>query len=123
LYAIAVAMIVYGVVIVASAWLSGTTRYAVAVRRRLAPTLRERPGTTYGAVAFVYLLVLAWGPTPALRNFIPIVLIGVILALGVAALRTQAAREFPDVPPPDDNGKPPIPPTMKSETDLALGAP
>jgi hypothetical protein len=121
LYAIAVAMIIYGVVIVAAAWLAGPSRSAVAVRRRLAPTLRERPGITYGAVGFIYLLVLAWGPTPALRAVIPIILIGLLLALGVEALRRQAAREFPAVEATDVNGRPPTPPGVKPEKDLALG--
>ncbi len=43
LYDIAVAMIVYGLVIVVAAWLAGHTRPATALRRALAPTLRERP--------------------------------------------------------------------------------
>jgi hypothetical protein len=116
-------MVIYGLVIVAAAWLAGTSRSGVAVRRRLAPTLRERPGVAYGVVGFVYLLVLAWGPTPALRSFIPIVLIGILLVIGVEALRRQAAAEFPAAGPPYDNGKPPGPPPgLAPDKDLALGA-
>jgi hypothetical protein len=119
---IAVAMVLYGVVIVAAAWLAGPTRSGVAARRLLAPPLRERLGMVYGAVGFVYLLVLAWGPTPALRNLIPILLIGILLALGVEALRRQTAREFPVVEAADGNGRPPTPPGVKPDKDLALGA-
>jgi hypothetical protein len=119
---IAVAMLIYGIVIVTAAWLAGPMRSAVAVRRLLAPPLRDRVGMVYGAVGFVYLLVLAWGPTPALRNLIPILLIGILLALGVAALRRQTAREFPVVEPADDNGRPPTQPGFKPETDLAVRA-
>jgi hypothetical protein len=122
LYAIAIAMVIYGLVIVAAAWLAGTSRSGVAVRRRLAPTLRERPGMAYGVVGVLYLLVLAWGPTPALRSFIPIVLIGILLVIGVEALRRQAAAEFPAADPPFDNGKPPGPPDLTPDKDLALGA-
>src|SRR3954454_2246125 len=122
LYAIAIAMVIYGLVIVAAAWVAGPSRSGTAVRRWLAPTLRERPGVAYGAVAFVYLLVLAWGPTPALRNLVPIVLIAILLAVGVEALRRQAAREFPAAGRPDGNGRPPGPPDLKPDKDLALGA-
>ena len=121
LYAIAIAMIIYGLVIVVAAWLAGSTRWAVALRRRLAPTLAERPAMVYGAVGFAYLVVLAWGPTPALRNFIPIVLIGILLLIGVEALRRQTAAEFPTVAR-DENGKPPGPTGRAPDKDLALGA-
>jgi Short C-terminal domain len=42
------------------------------------------------------LLVVVWGPAPALRQIGYIVAFGVLLALGVHALRRQTAREFPD---------------------------
>jgi hypothetical protein len=121
LHDIAVAMVIYGLVIIAAAWLAGPTRSGVAVRRLLAPPLRERLGMVYGAVGFAYLLVLAWGPTPALRNVIPILLIGILLVLGVEALRRQIAREFPAVQPADDNGRPPTPPGFKPDKEVVLG--
>ena len=44
----------------------------------------------------IVLILIAWAPTPAFRQVIPaLVLIG-LLALGVEALRRQAAREYPD---------------------------
>lgn len=96
LYDIAVAMVAYGVLIVFAAWLAGPTRSAVAVRRALAPELRHRPFVVYGALAIVYLLVLAWGPTQATRAPVGIVGIAILLVLGVELLRRQTAREFPD---------------------------
>jgi hypothetical protein len=67
----------------------------VATRRQLAPYLRE-PRWAWGAFGVVVLALLAWAPTPALRQVIPaLVLIG-LLALGLEALRRQTAREFPD---------------------------
>ena len=68
LFAIAVAMIVYGLVIVASAWLAGPTRPAVAVRKALAPSLRDSPAVAYTAVGGLLFLIVLWGPTPAFRN-------------------------------------------------------
>jgi hypothetical protein len=82
-------------VIVTAAWLAGPTRAAVAVRRALAPSLREHPARVYAAVAGVYLLVLLWGPTPALRSPIPILLIAALLVVGIELLRRQADAEFP----------------------------
>jgi Short C-terminal domain len=89
------ATIAYGAVIVIAAWLAGPTAWAVATRRQLAPYLRE-PRWAWGAFGVAVLALLAWAPTPALRQVLPaLVLIG-LLALGVEALRRQTAREFPD---------------------------
>jgi hypothetical protein len=96
LYDIAVAMVVYGLIFVVAAWLAGHTRPATALRRALAPTLRTRPAAVYGAVYIVLLLVIFWGPTPATRQLPYILGFIVLLALGVQALRRQAARECPD---------------------------
>jgi Short C-terminal domain len=97
LYTIAVTFIVYGLLIVTCAWLAGPSRSGVATRRALAPSLRDHPGRVYGVAATVYLLVLLWGPTPAFRKLLPIVLIAGLVVLGIEMLRRQTAREFPDV--------------------------
>ena len=101
LYGIAVAAVIYGVVIVAGAWLAGSTRPATAIRRAMAPSMREKPGMVYASVAFVYLLVLLWGPTYATKKLWGIILLGALLALGVEMLRRQTVREFPDAQPGD----------------------
>lgn len=90
----ATATIAYGVVIVVAAWLAGPTRAASGVRRELAPYLRE-PRYAWGAVAAVVLLVVAWGPTPATRSPIPLLVMIALLVTGTEVLRRQAAREFP----------------------------
>jgi hypothetical protein len=96
LYDIGTALIVFGLIFVAAAFIAGHTRPATALRHALAPTLRERPVAVYGFVALAYLLVIAWGPTPAFRQAIPILGIAALLVLGVEALRRQTEREFPD---------------------------
>ncbi len=96
LYDIAVAVVVYGLVLVVAAWLAGPTRPATALRRMLAPTLRTRPAVVYTTVYGLLLLVIFWGPTPATRQLPYIIAFIVLLALGVHALREQTAREFPD---------------------------
>jgi hypothetical protein len=101
LYDIAVGMVFYGVVFVAAAWLAGSTRPAVALRGALAPVLRYRLAAAYGALAILFLLLLAWGPTPAMRKPLGIILFAALLVLGVELLRRQIAREFPDAEPAD----------------------
>ena len=97
LYDLAVAMIVYGLVIVLAAWLAGRTRPATAIRKALAPSLRDSPAVAYAAVGAALLLVVAWGPTPALRNIWWILVFAALLALGVTLLRRETALEFPDI--------------------------
>jgi hypothetical protein len=96
LYDIAVALFVFGLILVAAAWLGGSTRPAVATRRALAPSLRDRLGTVYGVVAILFLLLLLWGPVPATRQIVGILLLAALVVLGVETLRRQTAREFPD---------------------------
>jgi hypothetical protein len=91
----ATATIAYGVVIVLSAWLAGPTVWAVAVRRALAPYLRE-PRFAWGAFGVIVLVLLAWAPTPAFRQPILALILIALLALGVEALRRQASREYPN---------------------------
>jgi hypothetical protein len=91
----ATATVWYGVVIVLVAWLAGPTRLATAVRRLKAPFLRE-PRYAWGGLAVIVLLLIAWGPTPATRSPLPMLVLIALLALGVEALRRQTAREFPD---------------------------
>jgi hypothetical protein len=97
LFALAVALIVYGIVLVAAAWLAGPTRPATALRRISAPSLRDSPAVAYCIVGGVLLLLVAWGPTPALRNIWWILVFAVLLALGVTMLRRETALEFPAI--------------------------
>jgi hypothetical protein len=97
LFGIAVALIIYGVVVVMAAWLAGPTRPATALRKFLAPELRDSPGVVYGSVGGLLLVVVAWGPTPAFRNIWWILVIAALLALGVTMLRRQTAQEFPGI--------------------------
>jgi hypothetical protein len=91
----ATATVIYGAVVVIAAWLAGPTGWAVAIRRDIAPYLRE-PRWAWGVFGVVVLGLLAWAPTPAFRQVIPALVLIALLALGVEALRRQTAREFPD---------------------------
>jgi hypothetical protein len=92
---IGAAVLLYGVVALLAAVLAGPTQPATWLRRKLAPVLNERQGIVWGALGFVYLLLLLWAPTHALRVWWGILLLAGLIALGVVALRRQTLREFP----------------------------
>ena len=93
---VAQAMVIGGIPIVFVAWLAGPMRPAVAFRRSVAPWLRESPGATYGVVAAIVLLIIAWGPIPATRMPIPVLIMIGLVIIGTEALRRQTEEEFPD---------------------------
>lgn len=94
LVSVATAAIIYGLVMVAGAWLAGPTGWAVATRRVLAPYVRE-PAIAYGALAVAMALLVWWAPTPAWRNAVMVTILAVLLAAGVEVLRRQVVREYP----------------------------
>jgi hypothetical protein len=95
LRSVAYALILYGVAGLIGAWLAGPTRWAVAARKRLAPIFEDQAWIVYVAVAVLFLLILAWGPTQATREWWGILLLGGLLFFGVAMLHRQTVREFP----------------------------
>jgi hypothetical protein len=98
------ALIVYGVVILIGTWLAGPHRYAARARGFIGPTLRDRPGLAWGALAGVYLLLVLWAPVPALRNWLGILVLAGLVALGFEAFRRVVIGELgaaaPAPPPP-----------------------
>jgi hypothetical protein len=87
------AAILYGAVAVLGALLAGPQRAAVAVRGRIAPVLNEHQAIVWSSVAAVYLVLIAWGPTHALRTLWGIALLAALIAGGIVALRHQTLRE------------------------------
>jgi Ca2+/Na+ antiporter len=87
------ATIFYGAVLLLGAWLAGPTAPAVAMRRSVAPYVRD-PLLAYGAFAvLIAVVVLWWAPTPALRNPVTAIILVLLLAAGFEALRRRTARE------------------------------
>ena len=89
-------VLIVGLVVMLATTLAGNRRPALAFRRFAAPWFRERPLATYGVVIAILLLIVLWGPIPATRKPIPVVILFVLVWLGVEALRRQTAEEFPD---------------------------
>lgn len=89
------AAILYGAVAALGAVFAGPSAPAVWLRRKLAPTLNDHQGIVWGGVGFVYVLLLLWGGTHALREWWGILLLGGLVAVGVGALRRQTLQEFP----------------------------
>jgi hypothetical protein len=110
------AAVFYGAVAVLGAVLAGPTRPAIAVRRRIAPFLNEQPAVVWGGVAVVFLLLIMWGPTHALRTGWGIVLLGALIAAGIVALRHQTLREQPGLEGggPDERAAPGTGPPVPS---------
>ena len=93
---VAQATIIAAVPVILAAVLAGPMRWAVAVRRAAAPWLRDRPDVAYGVLGALLLLVIAWGPIPATRKVIPVLVMIALAVVGMEALRRQTAEEFPD---------------------------
>jgi hypothetical protein len=90
---IAWATIFYGVLLLAGVALAGSTRIARRARGAMAPVLNDRQGIAWGAAGFLFLLLVLWGGTHALRTWWGVVLIGGLFAAGLVALRRQTLEE------------------------------
>ncbi len=92
---VAVGAIFIGALVVLAGLIAGHARIAVALRRGLAPYLRDRPDLVFGATGVVLLLFFLWGPIEAAHKLVGILLIACLTLLGVELLRRQTAAEFP----------------------------
>jgi hypothetical protein len=77
-------------------WFAGPGGRATHSRRALTPYLRD-PSVACGAYALVLLVLVIWAPVNATRDPVMILILGVLGALGIEALRRLVVREFPDV--------------------------
>ena len=88
-------LIIYGLVMVAAAWLGGPSRVATSIRHGITPYLRQ-PKYAYLGLAAILLLLFWWNPVIATGRLLPSLVLIVVLAIGVEVLRRQVIREFPD---------------------------
>jgi hypothetical protein len=93
---VASASIIIGIPVIFSGWLAGPARWAVAARRFLAPHIRTHPGLTYWIALGLLVLVFIWGPIPATRNPLEMLIFTILALVGAHVLRGQIADEFPD---------------------------
>jgi len=92
-------VLVIGLAFIGGGVVAGPGRYAVPVRRFLAPYLRDRPVVVYSVVALLFLLWLTIMPgINNLGQVLVIVALAVLAVVGVEILRRQTAREFPARP-------------------------
>jgi hypothetical protein len=94
---VASASVIIGIPLILAAWFAGPERWAVAARRFLAPHFRARPALVYWITASLLVLVFIWGPIPATRNPLTMLLFTVLAFAGAYVLQRQMAEEFPDI--------------------------
>ena len=85
----------------------------------------HRPGIAWAVAGGAYLLLVLWGPTHALRTWWGILILAALLAVGIAVLRREIVREFPDAGD-DGTGPPPAParsPSRPETPNVDLGRP
>jgi len=91
---IAWALVLYGLVILLGTVLAGPSRAARRVRGVIGPPLRDNPGGAWAALAGLYLLLVLWGPVPALRNWLGVLVLGALVAIGFEAFRRLTVAEL-----------------------------
>ena len=93
---IAIVVLTWGLVLVIGAVLAGPTRFAVWVRRTLAPVLNAEPLWVFGGAAFLYVILLLWAPFAAFQTVLSSVGLAIVFAVGIWLLRRRTLAEFPD---------------------------
>lgn len=93
---VAVGTIFIGALAVLAGLLAGRSAWATALRRGLAPYLRDRPDLAFGSATVLLLLFFLWGPIEATHRILGGLLIILLTLLGVELLRRQTAAEFPE---------------------------
>jgi hypothetical protein len=95
---IAIILVVYGALVLLTTALAGPNRPAVAFRRSLARLPSDNhPIVVWAAALFLFLIVLAWGPTAGNRQLLGVVILAATTAFAIEALRRQTLREFPRI--------------------------
>ena len=96
LYDTAWILISWGAVIVAGMLIIGPSRIATWARRLVAPIFNAERIIFWISAAVLYLLVLFFVPSPALRLWWSVIIIGIVVGLGLEHLRRRSLAEFPD---------------------------
>ncbi len=89
-------VITVGLVAVVGTWFAGAGKHATGARRSVTPYLRD-PIWAYGAYGVIILVLLIWAPVDAARTLLTAVVLIVLGAIGVEALRRLVIRENPEL--------------------------
>ncbi len=89
-------ILTWGLVFVVGCVVAGPSRFALWVRRSVAPVLNQRWWEVAIGASVVYLLLLLWAPFVALQQWGSVIGLAVVLGVGLWLLRRQTLREFPD---------------------------
>jgi hypothetical protein len=92
--------ILFGVFLVAGAWLAGEGRRATSIRRSSAYALRERPGAVRAGLGVAILLLVIWGPVPWTQRWWGILIFTALAFAWLEWIRRNTLAEFPDEPAP-----------------------
>jgi hypothetical protein len=103
---IAWALVVYGIVILLGSALAGPSRAARRIRGYVGPPLRDYPAGAWAVLAGVYLLLILWGPVPALRTWLGVLVLGALIAIGFEAFRRLTLAELENGGPADTPAPP-----------------
>lgn len=90
-------LLIIAIVLIIGFWLSGTGRWSRAARGRLAPWL-AKPIYAFGVPAVLLVILIAWAPLPIFQKLLPVIIIAVLGALGIEALRRLTHAEHPQTP-------------------------
>jgi hypothetical protein len=98
-------IVIYGILVLLAAWISGPAARATSARRSITPWLRQ-PRYAYGGLAAVLALLFWWGPLVATQRLVPSLLLIILAVAGVELLRRQVIGEFPDLVSPESGSGP-----------------
>jgi hypothetical protein len=84
----------FGLFMVTAAWLAGPARWAAAVRRFVAPALREHAGVVRAGLGVLILLLVIWGPVPWTTKIIPVLVFTGAAFLWLEWIRSRTLAEF-----------------------------
>jgi hypothetical protein len=89
------AMIFAAVLVALAGACVSRARWAYAMRRVLAPYVRDRAALTYGVAIAAALVIYLWGPIAATQKLLGVLVFASLWLLGVEMFRRQVALEFP----------------------------
>jgi hypothetical protein len=95
LHSIASSVIIYGVLFVVAAFLASPSNAAVTIRQALAPVLRDRRELVWSVFGGAALLTLIVWPPSGTRQLVLTLLLIILAAVALEALRRETMVEFP----------------------------